>query len=182
MDDWHGFRARRHLPVLAREREESLHGPDSDRDCEHAGDLPRSRFLIYLSQAYYQPFLSANPPFNVVPAFHDPTPLPQSGWGLNVQMSSNIFVFGAGLYSVCPLQLTKANVLTVLAVLLELQRHLREQQHLPGADHEHGLEEQHRHLPAHDPRCRELALHGPKGCVHIMLLCLSCLSRVSCFM
>ncbi|KAF5373032.1 hypothetical protein D9758_001642 [Tetrapyrgos nigripes] len=56
--------------------------------------------LIQTETAYYQPTPNAPAPFFVNFAFHDPiTFVGGSGWGLRVATSTDIIVFGAGLYS-----------------------------------------------------------------------------------
>ena len=53
-----------------------------------------------LSYSYYQPNPGANVPFPVVSALNDPVMSATSdAWGLRILKSSNIFVYGAGLYS-----------------------------------------------------------------------------------
>ncbi|KZT08185.1 glycoside hydrolase family 55 protein [Laetiporus sulphureus 93-53] len=57
--------------------------------------------LIQTESPYYQPTPVPPAPFTIEEKYHDPTfPAGQpSAWAVNVQSSSNIFVFGAGLYS-----------------------------------------------------------------------------------
>ncbi|KAF4578517.1 hypothetical protein EYR36_000324 [Pleurotus pulmonarius] len=57
--------------------------------------------LIQTETPYYQPAPAAPAPFTSNTAFHDPTFTSSitSAWGLRIQSSSNIIVFGAGLYS-----------------------------------------------------------------------------------
>jgi len=57
--------------------------------------------LIQTETPYYQPSPAPPSPFSINSAYHDPSfPSGQtSAWALNVQSSSNIFVYGAGLYS-----------------------------------------------------------------------------------
>jgi glucan 1,3-beta-glucosidase len=79
-------------------------------------------------QPYYQPIVGVNPPFLRASAFNDPATLPSSAWGLLVQNSSNIFIFGAGHYSVrTPYFRYNRDHSPSAPVLQELQRHLREQ-------------------------------------------------------
>jgi hypothetical protein len=55
---------------------------------------------IQTETAYYQPNPDATIPFPVNAAYHDPVMAPgASGWGLRVVDSSNLLVYGAGLYS-----------------------------------------------------------------------------------
>ena len=55
---------------------------------------------IQTETAYYQPNPDATIPFASVAAYHDPVlAAGQSGWGLRVVDSNDIFVYGAGLYS-----------------------------------------------------------------------------------
>lgn len=55
---------------------------------------------IQTETAYYQPNPDATIPFPALTAYSDPVfSSGQSGWGLRVKDSSNIFVYGAGLYS-----------------------------------------------------------------------------------
>ncbi|THV07925.1 exo-beta-1,3-glucanase [Dendrothele bispora CBS 962.96] len=56
--------------------------------------------LIQTETAYYQPNPAAPAPFSVNSAFNDPTSFVDgSGWALRVITSTDIIVFGAGLYS-----------------------------------------------------------------------------------
>ncbi|KAJ7168213.1 exo-beta-1,3-glucanase [Mycena crocata] len=55
--------------------------------------------LIQTESPYYQPNPVAPAPFAINSAFNDPTSYAGSAWGLVVSGSSNILVFGAGLYS-----------------------------------------------------------------------------------
>jgi len=56
--------------------------------------------LIQTETPYFQPAPAAPSPFSVNSAFHDPAfNGVSSAWALNVAESSNIIVFGAGLYS-----------------------------------------------------------------------------------
>ncbi|KAJ6500482.1 exo-beta-1,3-glucanase [Mycena sanguinolenta] len=56
--------------------------------------------LIQTETPYFQPAPAAPSPFSVNNAFHDPSfNGVSSAWALNVANSSNIIVFGAGLYS-----------------------------------------------------------------------------------
>ncbi|KAJ7632169.1 exo-beta-1,3-glucanase [Roridomyces roridus] len=55
--------------------------------------------LIQTETPYYQPNPSAPTPFTINGAFSDPTSVGTSAWGLVVSKSSNILIFGAGLYS-----------------------------------------------------------------------------------
>ncbi|KAF5391727.1 hypothetical protein D9757_001809 [Collybiopsis confluens] len=56
--------------------------------------------LIQTETPYYQPNPAVPAPFSVNSAFHDPTVFSGgSAWALHVTTSSNIIVFGAGLYS-----------------------------------------------------------------------------------
>lgn len=57
--------------------------------------------LIQTETPYYQPSPAAPVPFTVNSAFHDPTFSSDitSAWALRVQSSTDILVFGAGLYS-----------------------------------------------------------------------------------
>ncbi|EIN07504.1 beta-1,3-glucanase [Punctularia strigosozonata HHB-11173 SS5] len=55
--------------------------------------------LIQTETPYYQPAPAPPTPFSTNSAFHDPTIPDQAAWGLTVQNSQNILVFGAGLYS-----------------------------------------------------------------------------------
>lgn len=55
--------------------------------------------LIQTETPYYQPSPAAPAPFSYNAAFKDPQTSEKSAWGLWVQNSSNILVFGAGLYS-----------------------------------------------------------------------------------
>ncbi|KAF9567581.1 exo-beta-1,3-glucanase [Agrocybe pediades] len=54
--------------------------------------------LIQTETPYYQPSPAPPSPFSVNSAFHDPSPS-AAAWALNVQSSTDIIVFGAGLYS-----------------------------------------------------------------------------------
>jgi glucan 1,3-beta-glucosidase len=55
---------------------------------------------IQTETAYYQPNPDATIPFPVVPSLNDPTIVSgQDGWGVRLLDSSNIFIYGAGLYS-----------------------------------------------------------------------------------
>ncbi|KAG8886521.1 hypothetical protein FRB97_003032 [Tulasnella sp. 331] len=59
--------------------------------------------LIQTETAYYQPTPAAPAPFTISTTYHDPT-LPNGAahsmtWGLAIQASSNIFIYGAGHYS-----------------------------------------------------------------------------------
>ena len=50
--------------------------------------------------SYYQPNPGASSPFPVVTSLNDPTQTSTSdAWGLRILQSSNILVYGAGLYS-----------------------------------------------------------------------------------
>lgn len=55
--------------------------------------------LIQTETPYYQPSPSAPSPFSVNSAYSDPNSSQKAAWGLWVQSSSNILVYGAGLYS-----------------------------------------------------------------------------------
>ncbi|KAJ7261315.1 exo-beta-1,3-glucanase [Mycena haematopus] len=56
--------------------------------------------LIQTETPYYQPSPAAPGPFTVDATFHDPSfDGVSAAWGLNVASSSNILIFGAGLYS-----------------------------------------------------------------------------------
>jgi glucan 1,3-beta-glucosidase len=55
--------------------------------------------LIQTETPYYQPTPAAPTPFSVDAAFNDPASDQNAAWGLWVERSSNIFVFGAGHYS-----------------------------------------------------------------------------------
>ncbi|KAJ3726382.1 exo-beta-1,3-glucanase [Lentinula guzmanii] len=56
--------------------------------------------LIQTETPYYQPSPAVPSPFSVNSAFNDPTTFAgSSAWALHVSTSSNILVFGAGLYS-----------------------------------------------------------------------------------
>jgi len=55
---------------------------------------------IQTETAYYQPNPDATIPFPADAAFHDPVMAPgSSGWGLRVVDSSDLLVYGVGLYS-----------------------------------------------------------------------------------
>ncbi|KAF5373036.1 hypothetical protein D9758_001646 [Tetrapyrgos nigripes] len=72
--------------------------------------------LIQTETAYYQPAPNAPAPFSVNSAFHDPTTfVGGSGWALRVATSTDIIVFGAGLYSFfqhyqAPMTASRANL------------------------------------------------------------------------
>jgi glucan 1,3-beta-glucosidase len=51
-------------------------------------------------QPYYQPVPASPAPFSLSTTWKDPMTDVSSAWGLWVRQSSNIFIFGAGLYSV----------------------------------------------------------------------------------
>lgn len=56
--------------------------------------------MRYHSQAYYQPSPAAPAPFSINSAYNDPSLNGMTqGWGLVVQNSYDILIFGAGLYS-----------------------------------------------------------------------------------
>ncbi|KII88660.1 glycoside hydrolase family 55 protein [Plicaturopsis crispa FD-325 SS-3] len=57
--------------------------------------------LIQTETPYYQPIPATPDPFTINSAYHDPTFASgsPSAWGLNVESSTDIFIFGAGLYS-----------------------------------------------------------------------------------
>ncbi|KAI0755599.1 exo-beta-1,3-glucanase [Fomes fomentarius] len=57
--------------------------------------------LIQTESPYYQPVPAPPSPFSIDSSLHDPT-FPSgltASWGLNIQQSSDIVIFGAGLYS-----------------------------------------------------------------------------------
>jgi glucan 1,3-beta-glucosidase len=55
---------------------------------------------IQTETAYYQPNPDATVPFSALTAYNDPViPTGGSGWGLRLVSSSNILIYGAGLYS-----------------------------------------------------------------------------------
>ncbi|KAJ7582651.1 exo-beta-1,3-glucanase [Mycena floridula] len=55
--------------------------------------------LIQTETPYYQPNPAPPSPFSINAAFHDPTFSITSAWAVRITTSSNILVFGAGLYS-----------------------------------------------------------------------------------
>jgi len=57
--------------------------------------------LIQTESPYFQPKPAPPTPFEIEPTFNDPTFLRRnpSAWGLSIENSNNIFIFGAGLYS-----------------------------------------------------------------------------------
>ncbi|EIN07518.1 exo-beta-1,3-glucanase [Punctularia strigosozonata HHB-11173 SS5] len=55
--------------------------------------------LIQTETPYYQPDPAPPTPFATNSDYNDPTTPDQAAWGLSVQNSKNILVFGAGLYS-----------------------------------------------------------------------------------
>jgi glucan 1,3-beta-glucosidase len=55
--------------------------------------------LIQTETPYYQPSPAAPSPFSLNSAYSDPSTTQNAAWGLWVQSSSNILVFGAGHYS-----------------------------------------------------------------------------------
>ena len=63
-------------------------------------------------QPYYQPSPAAPAPFSYNAAYKDPQTSQTSAWGLWVQSSQNILVFGAGLYSVRHSVQCQATILT----------------------------------------------------------------------
>ncbi|KAI0318387.1 exo-beta-1-3-glucanase [Amylostereum chailletii] len=58
--------------------------------------------LAQTETPYFQPSIASPTPFSVDSSFSDPTPSGGFAWGLNVQDSSNILVFGSGFYSFFP--------------------------------------------------------------------------------
>jgi hypothetical protein len=70
--------------------------------------------LMIEFQPYYQPMASVSPGFSANVAYYDPSPLPTMAWGLTVESSSNIFIFGAGHYAV------RSLVIMLFHVLIEI--------------------------------------------------------------
>jgi hypothetical protein len=62
--------------------------------------IHRLHGLTLCLQPYYQPSPVAPAPFSVNAVFHDPATTQSAAWGLWVENSQNIFIYGAGHYSV----------------------------------------------------------------------------------
>lgn len=76
----------------------------------------RPHFYLSILQPYYQPSPAPPTPFTIESSYSDPA-LPSgnnAAWGMNIQSSSDIILFGAGFYSFFQVRHSRISISTFL--------------------------------------------------------------------